>query len=110
MSEQPKRIVVDCTDITEFEAKVNALADYTMEHFQYSPGKYVAVMKLKSDPTADFSGSEDLMEVPIDKVSGVDSPLGTPLIAKVLKEGWRIIGTYKGTKDTPSTAMMVKKP
>ena len=121
MSERnlPKRRVVNETKKELFEMKVNSLADagYTMEHFAINPGlflpdievdaSYVAVMKLKTEAGTDFSGVSDIMVVPIAEVKN-GNPLGSPLIAKCIVEGWRIFAFYKGTKDTPSTAILGK--
>ena len=117
----PKRRLVDEVKLEVFEMKVNALSDagYTMEHFAISPGysgqgvgesypSFTCVMKLKTEPDENYEGTEDVMEVPISKV-GADGFLGSPLISKATEEGWRVVNIYKGTKDTPSTAIMVRR-
>ena len=117
----PKRRLVDEVKKELFEMKVNALSDagYTMEAFAISPGysgqdvgesypSFTCVMKLKTEPDENYEGTEDVMEVPISKV-GADGFLGSPLISKATAEGWRVVNIYKGTKDTPSTAIMVRR-
>lgn len=112
----PKRRLVYESSQIAFEEKINALSDagYTMEHYGVDPGDgevktfFSCIMKLKTETGEDFTGVEDIMVCPIDKVSGADA-LGSPLIRKVLAEGWCIIDKYKGTKDTPDSAVLVKK-
>lgn len=112
---QLKRIVKSFFATEDMENWMNGKSDegYTVESITPTPvlhsssgGATIVVMRLKTDPSEDYSAFEDLMEVPIDKSQG--DPLGTPMIAKCIGDGWRIINVYKGTKDTPSTAMMAK--
>jgi len=106
----PKRRLVDEVKLEVFEMKVNALSDagYTMEAFAISPGfsgqdvgesypSYVAVMKLKVDPSVDYRGMDDFCEIPLDKITTESvGRAGSPLVAKMLNEGWFIVALYSG--------------
>ena len=112
----PKRRLVYEKNQELFEEKINALADtgYTMEHYGVDPGDgevstfFSAIMKLKTEPTEDFNNVDDAMVLPLENYTP-GMVLGSPLISKATAEGWRIIAIYKGTKDTPSTAIVVRK-
>jgi hypothetical protein len=117
---QPKRRVVEAYSIEEFEDKVNALSEagYTAEGnmvirpytINGSEQKeiFFQMMRLKVDASPETENLADIMEVPIDKVKEGDA-FGSPLVSKATHEGWVMLTFYKGTKDTPSMAVMGRK-
>jgi len=95
----PKRRLVDEVRAEVFEMKVNALSDagYTMEAFASTDTSFSAVMRLKVDPSVDYRGMDDFCEVPLDKITTESiGRIGSPLVAKMLNEGWFIVALYSG--------------
>jgi hypothetical protein len=103
----PKRRLVDEVKKELFEMKVNALSDagYTMEHFAFGvpsgdssyeySNRYIAVMKIKEDPSIQLVGMLDIMDIPISKAEE-GRPFGSPLVQKAVAEGWVGGSLYSG--------------
>jgi len=81
--------VVHAVKPDDFEVKLNALADagYKEREVVMLPDFYRAVMRLNADP--DLKGTVDMVRITLD--SDQES---TPLLAKMLAEGWVISSEY----------------